>query len=596
MTVLAKPEPLSRNARIAALVALCLAELLVVLDNTLVNVALPTMAVRLHAYMSGLQWIVDAFTLAFAGLLLAMGHLGDRYGRRRMMLIGLSGVAVMSAVGALSTGLGQVIAARAGMGVFAAAVYPSTLAMITNIFTDARERAQAIAAWSAMAGIAIALGPTVGGWLLGVFSWHAVFWINIPIALVTIVAIVTLTPESRADHGGRLDIVGLALSLIGVTSLVYTIIAAPRWGWLSTASLAGYAISVVLLVLFVAWELRVAAPVLDVRLFRNPRFAVPAFAITVSFFSGLGFLFLFTQYFQGIKELSAFEFGVHSLPFAAAVCVAAPAATLLAQRIGATAVIVTGLALMAAAMAMIMLITVDTPYLGPVLVTMVVLGVGFAVVQGPATDSIMASVPVEQAGAGSAVNDTTRETGGALGVAVLGSVMASVYTARVGARIDAVPSALMTAQQKDLARHSPISVVDIAAARVSPFLAGPRDDLVRAIKVAAMTGAHLSAAVTVVVLLISAITVAVLLPWRPERTDDIGERAITDRDREFATAAGDSTRTPADRHLVADPVRSSRGLPRSANRPRVEVRRRMRLRRRAYRSRRRSNSGLEKRR
>ncbi|WP_280357449.1 MFS transporter [Nocardia otitidiscaviarum] len=508
---------LSGRGRVAALIAICLAELLVVLDNTLVNVALPSMAVQLQADMAGLQWIVDAFTLAFSGLLLAMGHLGDRYGRKRFLVWGLAGVAVMSAAGALASGLGQVIAARAGMGIFAAMVFPATLALLTNIFTTARERAAAIAVWTAMAGIAIAIGPTVGGWLLEHFSWHSVFWINVPVAVIAIVAVWFTTPESRASHVDRLDRIGIVLSLAGVTLLVWSIIEAPKHGWLSAESLLGYAISAAALAAFVAWELRVRTPVLNMRLFRIRRFAVPALAITVSYFCAFGFLFLITQYFQGVKELSPLEFGIHSLPFALAVGIGAPAATLIAQRVGATAVIVTGVLVLAVAMYIAGQTTVETPYLGPVLVSMVLMGIGFAVVQGPATESIMGSVPLEEAGAGSAVNDTTREVGGALGVALLGSIMSSIYADRVSGRIAAVPEAIMNAQQKELASNTPISVLEIVKAPLNPMLEQPRADLVHAMKVAALEGSHAASMVAVGTLVVCAVIVAVALPWKPER-------------------------------------------------------------------------------
>ncbi|MFJ9363090.1 MFS transporter [Nocardia sp. NPDC101769] len=508
---------LPQRAKVAALIAICLAELLVVLDNTLVNVALPSMAVQLQADMSGLQWIVDAFTLAFSGLLLAMGHLGDRFGRRLFMIIGLSGVAVMSAAGALSSGLGQVIAARAGMGVFAAVVFPATLALITNIFTTARERAAAIALWTAMAGIAVAIGPTVGGWLLEYFSWHSVFWINVPVALVGIGAVLATVPESRADHVDRLDRIGILLSLAGVTALVWSIIEAPKHGWFATESLAGYLLSIALLAAFVAWELRVPAPVLNMRLFRNRRFALPSLAITVSYFSAFGFLFLITQYFQGVKELSPLEFGIHSLPFAVAVGFGAPIATMLAQRVGTTAMLVSGLLILAAAMYIAGRTTVETPYLGPVVVSMILMGLGFAVVQGPATESIMGAVPLEEAGAGSAVNDTTREVGGALGVALLGSIMTSVYAGKISGRIDAIPAQIMNVQQKELAGNTPISIIGIVKAPVNPLLAQAKADLIHAMKVAAMQGAEAASYVAVGTLVVCAVIVAATLPWRPER-------------------------------------------------------------------------------
>ncbi|WP_067704129.1 MFS transporter [Nocardia jejuensis] len=508
---------LSARGRVAALIAICLAELLVVLDNTLVNVALPSMAVQLKADMSGLQWIVDSFTLAFSGLLLAMGHLGDRFGRRKFMIIGLAGVAVMSGAGALSSGLGQVIAARAGMGVFAAVVFPATLALIINIFTVAKERAAAIALWTAMAGIAIAIGPITGGWLLNHFSWHSVFWINVPVALVAIVATLIAVPESRAAHVDRLDRVGIVLSLVGVTALVWSIIEAPKHGWLSAQSLAGYLLSVIALAVFVAWELRTRTPVLNMRLFRIRRFAVPSLAITVSYFCAFGFLFLITQYFQGVKEFSPLEFGIHSLPFAAAVGVGAPAATMLAQKVGTTAMIVSGMLILAVGMYVAGTVTPETEYLGPVVISMVLMGIGFAVVQGPATESIMGSVPLEEAGAGSAVNDTTREVGGALGVALLGSIMTSIYSREIAGKIAGIPDQIMNAQQKELASNTPISVLEIVKAPVNPLLAQAKTNLVEAMKVAAMQGASAASHVAVGVLLVTVVLVAVLLPWRPER-------------------------------------------------------------------------------
>ncbi len=375
--------------------------------------------------------MVDAYTLTFAGLLLAFGHLGDRYGRKKVMIIGLAGIALMSVGGAVAADLGQVVAARAAMGVCAAAVFPATLALIINIFTDAKERALAIAAWTAMAGFAIAIGPTAGGFLLEHFSWHSVFWINVPVALLVLLAALACVPESRAEHVGKYDPVGIVLSLTGITVVVWAIIEAPHNGWLSPASVGGYIAGCVALAAFVWWELRTPSPVLDLNLFRIRRFSLPALAIAVGYFSMFGFLFMITQYFQGVMELTPLQFGVHSLPFAVSIAVGAPLATLIAQRIGTTAVIVFGLVVMSIGMFIAGQVEVETPYLGPVVVSMILMGLGLAIVQGPATESIMSSVTLDEAGAGSAVNDTTREVGGTLGVAVLGSIVASIYTTKV---------------------------------------------------------------------------------------------------------------------------------------------------------------------
>jgi DHA2 family multidrug resistance protein-like MFS transporter len=509
------------RGRYLALLVICAAELLVVLDNTVVNVALPSMGLQLRADISGLQWVVDAYTLTFAGLLLAFGHLGDRYGRKKVMIIGLAGIALMSVGGAVAADLGQVVAARAAMGVCAAAVFPATLALIINIFTDARERALAIAAWTAMAGFAIAIGPTAGGFLLEHFSWHSVFWINVPVALLVLVAALACVPESRAEHVGKYDPVGIVLSLTGITVVVWAIIEAPHNGWLSPASIGGYIAGCVALAAFVWWELRTPSPVLDLNLFRIRRFSLPALAIAVGYFSMFGFLFMITQYFQGVMELTPLQFGVHSLPFAVSIAVGAPLATLIAQRIGTTAVIVFGLVVMSIGMFIAGQVEVETPYLGPVVVSMILMGLGLAIVQGPATESIMSSVTLDEAGAGSAVNDTTREVGGTLGVAVLGSIVASIYTTKVGPRIDAIPDGIMEPYQKAFARETVVSVIEIVKAPTNPIFATQKAELVYAMKAASLEGFQLASFVTVGAAMACAIAVALFLPWRRPEGDGV---------------------------------------------------------------------------
>ncbi|NEW55925.1 MFS transporter [Nocardia cyriacigeorgica] len=507
------PVLLERRAhRFLALAVICLAELLVVLDNTIVNVALPSIGVELSTGVSGLQWVVDAYTLTFAGLLLAFGNLGDRYGRRRVMMIGLIGVGVMSVAGALSTSLDGVIAARAAMGVFAAAVFPATLALVINIFTDKRERALAIAAWTAMAGFAIAIGPISGGWLLEHFSWHSVFWINVPVALVALVATMLWVPESRSSEVGGLDLPGIALSIAGITLLVWAIIEAPRYGWLSATTLTAAAGGVLLLSAFIAWELRTRAPILDMRLFRNRRFSLPALAIAVGYFSMFGFLFLITQYFQGVREYSPLEFGIASLPFAFSVALGAPIATLLAQRLGTTPVIVFGLLLTGLGLYLGGQVTVDSGYVTEVLPSMVSMALGLAIVQGPATESIMSSLPLNEAGAGSAVNDTTREFGGTLGVAVLGSIVASYYTTKVGPLVDRVPESLMSANEKDFAKSTPLSVLEMRKRELAPFFESQRENIITAMKAACLEGSHAASLVATGAVVVCAVVVAIFLP------------------------------------------------------------------------------------
>ncbi|GAB2645833.1 MFS transporter [Nocardia goodfellowii] len=513
-SIVAPPQLLERRSqRFLALAVICLAELLVVLDNTIVNVALPSIGVELRTNVSGLQWVVDAFTLTFAGLLLAFGNLGDRYGRKRVMMAGLAGVAAMSIAGALSESMSTVIASRAAMGVFAAAVFPATLALIINIFTDKRERALAIAAWTAMAGFAIAIGPISGGWLLEHFSWHSVFWINVPVALLALAATWFWVPESRSAQVGKLDLPGIALSIAGITLVVWAIIEAPHNGWLSVVTLGTAALGVVLSAAFIGWELRTSAPILDMRLFRNRRFSLPASSIAIGYFSMFGFLFLITQYFQGVREYTPLEFGIASLPFAFSVAIGAPVATLLAQRLGTTPVIVFGLLLTGLGLYLGGQVTVDSPYLTDVLPSMVSMAFGLAIVQGPATESIMGALPLDEAGAGSAVNDTTREIGGTLGVAVLGSIVASYYTTRVEPLIGKIPPTLMSEDQKSLVQASPLSVLEIRKRELPTFLESQRETLITAMKSAALEGSHAASLVAAGAVVVCAVIVAIFLPW-----------------------------------------------------------------------------------
>lgn len=505
--------PFTRIRPLLALIVLCLAAMLVLLDNTIVNVALPTMSSELKGSFSGLQWIVDAYMITFAGLLLAFGHLGDRFGRRKVMVIGLAGVGVMSLAGAFATTMGQVIAVRAGMGVFAAAVFPATLAIITTLFSDPRARAAAFAAWTAMAGFAIAIGPTAGGWLLNHFSWHSVFWINVPLAIALVVAAIALVPESSAPHTGPLDLPGILLSLAGVTALVWAIIEAPHNGWTSETTLFGFALAAALLSGFVLRELKAPHPVLNLKLFAIRRFSLPALSITVAYFSMFGFLFLITQYFQGVREYSALEFGMRSLPFALAVGLAAPIAVLLAQRFGTTALIVTGLLILAAGMYIAGLTTIDSPYLGTVVISMVLMGLGLAIVQGPATEAIMTSVPEDEAGAGAGVNDTTREVGGALGVAVLGSIVATAYKAQLNPVVDAIPAGLASEQDKEFMRQTAMSIIGLREQQETSLFAAQIEDIITQMKIAVLDGFQAATFVTVGAVLLCAVVVAFTLPW-----------------------------------------------------------------------------------
>ncbi|MGE3358371.1 MAG: DHA2 family efflux MFS transporter permease subunit [Acidimicrobiia bacterium] len=452
---------------------LCLSLFLVVVDNTIVNVALPTLSRELGATTSQLQWIVDAYALVFAGLLLAGGSLGDRVGRKRSLQVGLVLFAATSVLAAFAGSAGALIWARAAMGVGAALVFPATLAILTNVFTDPAERAKAIGIWAGVSGLAVALGPISGGWLLRHFWWGSVFFVNVPIVVVALVAGQRLLPESRDPHAGRFDRVGFLASIAAITSLIYTVIEAPHRGWTDPLTIGGFAAAAMLLAGFIAWERRSADPLLDVRVFANARFSAASGAVTVSFFALFGFIFLVTQYFQFVRGYDTFSAGVHTLPFAVAAAVTAPISARLALRIGTKVVVAAGLVLMAAGFGIASMTQADSSYWGVLVPAMVLMASGLGLVGAPATESIMGSLPPERAGVGSAVNDTTRELGGTLGVAVVGSVFSSIYGPRIAEGFSALPG--LPAEAVEAARDSMAAAVQVAAqapAAAQPLVLG----------------------------------------------------------------------------------------------------------------------------
>ena len=316
------------------LVSLLLAAFVINLDTTIVNVALPSLVRELHASNSQLQWVVDAFNLLFAGSVLAAGSLSDRFGRKGMLLAGLSVFGLASLAGGLMDSAGALIAARSVMGVGAAMVFPSTLSLLTNVFTERGERARAIGLWGAITGVAIALGPIIGGWLLELSDWRSIFFAMVPIAAGAGVLVARYVPTSRDPHAPRTDRAGFALSTATIGLLVYTIIEAPNHGWGSARTLGSFALTAVLAAAFVAWERRTEQPMLDVSLFRNPRFAAASASVAISFFALSGFIFLATQMFQFLKGYGPLSTGVRLLPVASFVAISSILGTKLAVRFG----------------------------------------------------------------------------------------------------------------------------------------------------------------------------------------------------------------------------------------------------------------------
>ncbi len=426
------------DSRTPALLVLLLCAFAVTVDTTIVNVALPTLSDELDASTRDLQWIVDAYTLVFAAFVLAAGALGDRFGRRELLLVGLGVYALGNGAGALVDSSDALIACRAVMGIGAALIFPATLSTIVHLYEDRGQRAKAIGLWGATTGIAVALGPIVGGALLEATGWQSAFWLKVPVALAAAALTLAYVPTSRDPARPAVDRVGLGLSTLAILLLVYTVIEAPEQGWLAAQSLIGFVVAATLLVGFVAYERRVKAPLLDVKLFRSGRLSAASLAIMLAFFALFGFIFLITQYFQYLRGYEPFETGLRLLPVALSTGTAAVLGTVLAVRVGNKAVVASGL-LCAAAM-FIWTSTADsaTSYL-EIAGQMVLLGTGMGLTTAPATESIMGAIPGANAGVGSGVNDTTRELGGTLGVAVIGSVFASLYASGLDGGRSEVP-------------------------------------------------------------------------------------------------------------------------------------------------------------
>jgi EmrB/QacA subfamily drug resistance transporter len=505
------------------LISLLLAAFVINLDTTIVNVALPTLVRELHASNSQLQWVVDAFNLLFAGSVLAMGSLSDRFGRKGMLLAGLSVFGLASLVGGVTNSAGALIAARSVMGVGAAMVFPSTLSLISSVFTERQERALAIGLWGAITGVAIALGPIVGGWLLEAFDWRSIFFAMTPIAAIAGVLVTRYVPTSRDPRAPRTDRAGFALSTAMVGLLVYTIIEAPNYGWGSPRTLGSFAVTALLVTAFVAWESRSDAPMLDLSLFRNPRFTAASAAVAISFFALSGFIFLVTQYFQFLKGYGPLSTGVRLLPVASCVAVSSILGARLAVRLGTKLVVASGLFLMAAFYLWVTTASASTGY-GTIAAQMVVLGTGMGLTSAPATEAIMGVVPRAKAGVGSAVNDATRLLGGTLGVAVIGSVYASLYASRLTSTLPVGLPATV-----DRTAHSSVGGALSAASKLGsaghPALASGVHDAASA---AFFHGFHAANYLAAGVAVAGALMALSLLPAHPtEGSDDAAEaRAV----------------------------------------------------------------------
>ncbi|MFD7284534.1 MFS transporter [Streptomyces sp. NPDC059863] len=502
------PEAVHRR-RWAILGVLMFSLLIVVLDNSILNVAVKTIAAPeptgIGATQSELEWAINSYTLVFAGLLFTSGLLGDRVGRKKVLLFGTAVFGLGSALAALSGSPAELIGYRALMGFGAAFVMPATLAILMNVF-EREEQPKAIGIWAGSVGLGIAIGPITGGVLLEHFWWGSIFLVNVPVAVVALIAMVLLVPDSKDPRPGRLDPVGVVLSIVGLVLLVYGIIRGGELADFTGASVLAPLIGgVAVLALFVWHEKRSSHPAIDISYFRKPAFAAAVAAIALVFFALMGVTFFSAFYLQSVRGYSALQSGLLILPLAAAQMIFAPRARLVVDRFGARAVCTVGMLLVAAGLAAFAVFDADTPVWVLCLVFFVQ-GTGMAHIMPPVTVAVMQALPREKAGSGSAINNTFRQVGGALGIAVLGSVLSATYRGGIEGHLGAVPAGARDAAGESI--EATIGVAEKMGPAGRPLISSAYDAFLDAMHVTALGSAAVA--------LIGTAVVALFLPGRPE--------------------------------------------------------------------------------
>ena len=501
---------------------LCTSLLVVMLGNTALNIALPTLSRDLGASSSELQWMVDAYSLVFAGLLFTASSLGERFGRKRIMQLGLAlfGGASLYA-GIIAGSSGEIIAARIVMGAAGAMIMPATLSILTNVFPR-EERAKAVAIWAGIAGGGGAIGMLLSGFLIEHFDWNSVFLVVVPVVIGALAAGFFLVPNSRDPDRASIDLPGALLSTAGVVSVVYGLIEAPRTGWLATETLALMVAGVALLAAFAWWELRAKQPMLDVRLFTRPAFGISALTLTLVFFTLMGLFFSIAQLFQLVMGYGAFEAALRLAPIFLFMMISAPMSPQLVTKFGKRRVVALGLLTVALGIAVLSTLDASSSYLH-ILVGMSIIATGMGLAMSPTTDLLMSAVPRTKAGMGSATNDTTRELGGALGVAVLGSIIASRFTAGTSPAVAGLPEGTRAAAESSLG----------GAVVVANQIGGQAGEmLLIAARDAWMSGLTLAMLIGAVIVTAAAVLAFVAMPDRAE--DDVAE---FDEEEVFETSA-----------------------------------------------------------
>jgi EmrB/QacA subfamily drug resistance transporter len=442
-----------RRWKTLAVLAVSLA--IIGLDNTILNVALPSLQEEFDATPSTLQWMVDSYMLVFAGLLLTAGTIGDRFGRKLALQTGLALFGGASLAVLLVDSSGQLIAVRSVMGVGGAMIMPATLSIISNVFPR-EERAKAISIWAAMASIGVGLGPLFGGLLLEWFDWSSVFLLNVPVAAVALLLGFFLVPESRDPKPGAFDFGGVVLSIVALVALVYGIIEAPDAGWGSASTLGWFGAAAVFGVAFVAWELRRSEPMLDLSFFRNPRFSVASLGIGLASFSMFGAIFALTQFLQDAMGYSALEAGAAMSPIAIGLVAGAGSSVKLQAKAGSAPVVTAGLGGLGVLLSTAALWSHDMPY-WPLAFWFFFLSFFMGWVMGPATGAVMSAVPEEKSGVASAMNDVTRQVSGALGTAAIGSLITSLYGSNVSDSTAGLPHAAAAAAEDSVGQAQAVA-------------------------------------------------------------------------------------------------------------------------------------------
>ncbi|WP_245966729.1 DHA2 family efflux MFS transporter permease subunit [Sphaerisporangium album] len=480
--------------------------LAVVLDNTILNVALKVISdpeAGLGATQSQLEWAINSYTLVFAGLLFTFGVLGDRFGRKRMLQIGMVLFGLASLASAYAQDPAQLIAARAAMGLGGAAVMPATLAIISNVFAP-QERGKAIGIWSGGVGLAVAIGPITGGILLEHFWWGSVFLVNVPVVIISSVLIALLVPESRNPDKAQLDPFGVLLSIVGLVGIVYGIIKIGELGTVTDPQVwASTLVGVAVLAGFVLHERRTAHPAFDVRYFAIPRFSTAVASVGLAFFAMMGVMFFMAFYLQIVKGYSPLVAGALVLPFAAAQLIFSPLSAQMVRRFGGKVLATASMLLVAASLASYTILQVDTP-IWVFEILGFVQGAALANIGPPATEAVMSSVPREKAGVGSAMTNTVRQVGGALGVALLGSVLSATYRDNVAGTLTILPEGLRHAAGESIT----------ATMGVAESLGAKGAALVAPAKQAFVDGMHVTAVCAAVIALVGAAVVAKWLPGK----------------------------------------------------------------------------------